>query len=192
MTDRDHIHSETVNFRDWVLGQGEFSPEKTAQAYRAAAERMGRMAAQRMLESLDAALASLDAGPAAIAQPCEKSRPQAVSELGNPVRHSTQGGAGNAHEPVAWAVVYPNGEAAIIAFRKADAEDMASASDRVVPLYRQPQTTLTDEEREAIKMAIAACKVEGELNQACDGRQSFAGLWHDHAGALRSLLERLG
>jgi hypothetical protein len=50
--------------------------------------------------------------------------------------------------------------------------------------------TLTDEEREAIKMAIAACKVEGELNQACDGRQSFAGLWHDHAGALRSLLER--
>jgi hypothetical protein len=51
---------------------------------------------------------------------------------------------------------------------------------------------LTDEERAAIKMAIAACKVEGELNQACDGRQSFAGLWHDHAGALRSLLERLG
>ena len=42
----------------------------------------------------------------------------------------------------------------------------------------------------ACDSAEAACKVEGELNQACDGRQSFAGLWHDHAGALRSLLER--
>jgi hypothetical protein len=56
----------------------------------------------------------------------------------------------------------------------------------------QVDGTLTDAEREAIKMAIAACKVEGELNQACDGRQSFAGLWHDHAGALHGLLKRLG
>ena len=50
---------------------------------------------------------------------------------------------------------------------------------------------LTDAERDAIKMAIAACKVEEELNAACDGRQSFAGMWSDKAGALRSLLERL-
>jgi hypothetical protein len=49
---------------------------------------------------------------------------------------------------------------------------------------------LTDAERAAIKMAVAACKVEEELNTACDGRQSFAGLWSDRAGVLRSLLER--
>ena len=54
--------------------------------------------------------------------------------------------------PVAWAVVYPNGVEAMIAWRKTDAEDMASASDRIVPLYRQP--ALTDEEREAIGEAI--------------------------------------
>ena len=51
-------------------------------------------------------------------------------------------------EPVAWAVVYPNDEVAIVAFKRRDADERASASDRVVPLYRSP--TLTDEEREAI------------------------------------------
>jgi hypothetical protein len=50
---------------------------------------------------------------------------------------------------------------------------------------------LTDEERKAIEMSIAACEVEEELNIACDGRQSFAGLWSDRAGVLRSLLERM-
>ena len=50
--------------------------------------------------------------------------------------------------------------------------------------------TLTDAEREAIQMAISACKVEEDLNKACGGRQSFAGLWQDHGNALRSLLER--
>ncbi len=37
-------------------------------------------------------------------------------------------------EPVAWAVVYPNGEIGVIAFRLADAKERATASDRVVPL----------------------------------------------------------
>jgi hypothetical protein len=49
---------------------------------------------------------------------------------------------------------------------------------------------LTDEERKAIEMSIAACEVEKELNIACDGRQSFAGLWSDRTNVLRSLLER--
>jgi hypothetical protein len=50
---------------------------------------------------------------------------------------------------------------------------------------------LTDEEREAIEMAASACDVEKQLNAACGGRQSFAGLWSDRAATLRKLLERL-
>ena len=153
MADRDHIHTETVNFRDWILGRGEFSPEKTAQSYRELGERLGRMAAQRMLESLDAAFATLDAEPAATAEPSRKSdaRHPSSAELRKPAEEGL--GTGHAQEPVAWAVVYPNGAEAIIAWRKADAEDMASASDRIEPLYRHPQPTLTDEEREAVRLA---------------------------------------
>jgi radical SAM superfamily enzyme with C-terminal helix-hairpin-helix motif len=74
--------------------------------------------------------------------------------------------------------------------RLADQDATLSACDGAVTVTMD--ATLTDQEREAIKIAIAACKVEGELNQACDGRQSFAGLWHEHAGALHGLLKRLG
>lgn len=59
-------------------------------------------------------------------------------------------GTGDTPEPVAWAVVYPNNEVAVIAFKRQDAEERASASDRIVPLYRHPQPTLTDTEREAL------------------------------------------
>ena len=76
----------------------------------------------------------------------------------------------NANEPVAWGVVYPNGEFGILAFYRREAEDRATASDRVVPLYRSP--TLTDEEREAIAVAM----------HRCDGPEYKA---------LRGLLERL-
>jgi len=79
-------------------------------------------------------------------------------------------------EPVAWAVVYPTGDAGVLCFFKRDAEERATASDRVVPLYRQPKPTLTDEEREAIEVAAAA--------YADDHGERFA-------ATLRSLLERL-
>ena len=100
-------------------------------------------------------------------------------------------------QPFAWAADIPGkfGAAPTVLFGYTEklVKGIAAAGGDSVqpfPLYRQP--ALTDAEREAIKMAIAACKVEGELNQACDGRQSFAGLWHDHAGALHGLLKRLG
>lgn len=78
--------------------------------------------------------------------------------------------AGSVDAPVAWAVVYPNDAVAVIAFKMRDADEMASASDRVVPLYRQP--TLTEAEREAVAWYAAY----------------GAG---DHASTLRSLLSRL-
>jgi hypothetical protein len=48
--------------------------------------------------------------------------------------------ASDGSQPVAWAVVYPNDEVGVIAFRMADANERATASDRVVPLYRTQQT----------------------------------------------------
>ncbi len=55
-------------------------------------------------------------------------------------------------EPVAWAVENPDGDIHTIAYRRDRAEDhLASASERVVPLYRQP--ALTAEECEAIELA---------------------------------------
>lgn len=81
-------------------------------------------------------------------------------------------------EPVAWAVVYPNDEVAVIAFKRRDADGRASASDRVVPLYRQPQPTLTDEEREAVRFFSL---IDGPHNVPVANKR---------AATLRGLLER--
>ncbi len=59
-------------------------------------------------------------------------------------------------EPIAWAVVYPNGEVGVIAFRIADAKERAAASDRIEPLYRASRAALTEAEREAICQAVTA------------------------------------
>ena len=48
-------------------------------------------------------------------------------------------------QPVAWGVEHPDGEFVAIAFNRQRAEDYATASNRVVPLYRH-SPTLTDAE----------------------------------------------
>ena len=63
---------------------------------------------------------------------------------GKPVTESQK----QLHEPVAWAVVRPDGEITSIAFRLTDARGYATGCDRVAPLYLQPM--LTDEEREVL------------------------------------------
>jgi hypothetical protein len=87
----------------------------------------------------------------------------------------------NWKEPVAWAVVYPNDEVAIVAFKRRDADERASASDRVVPLYRSP--TLTDEEREAVEWFAEVRKPLTRLTQS-HNREKYK-------DTLRGLLERL-
>ena len=169
MTDRDHFAAAALT---GMLSKS-IAPEQAMSEY----VRIAAAYADAMLR--ERGQTNLDAVPAATAQSCEKSRPQAVSELGNPVRHSTQDGTGNTQEPVAWAVVYPNGAEAIIAWRKSDAEDMASASDRIEPLYRHQQPTLTDAERTAIKTAIVYLKEDDD----------FPGIAEDKA-TLLALLER--
>ena len=82
-------------------------------------------------------------------------------------------------KPVAWAVVYPNDEVAVIAFKRRDADERASASDRIIPLYRHTQPTLTGAEREAVEQA--AVRVESLCQR---GSQHMA-------ATLRGLLERM-
>ena len=57
-----------------------------------------------------------------------------------------------AGEPVAWAALRDDGDIAWIGYTPEGAADGACGR-RIVPLYRQPQPTLTDAERSAIKEA---------------------------------------
>ena len=95
-------------------------------------------------------------------------------------------GTGNPVEPVAWAVVSNSKEEIDCEFvypDSATAGDVALDSNGgVVPLYRHPQPTLTDAEREAVRYMIAAGKF-GQRDEA---------LTEEHAATLRGLLERLG
>jgi hypothetical protein len=52
-------------------------------------------------------------------------------------------------EPVAWAALNDDGDVAWIGYT-ADAAADGSSGRAIVPLYRHPQPTLTEEEREAI------------------------------------------
>ena len=96
---------------------------------------------------------------------------------------NTQGGAepspaSAGSQPVAWAVEFDGGvEPFCLSFDKGKAIDEAGGVGRVVPLYRSP--TLTDEEREAIKMAVM--RERGEWYGTLDY------IW---AATLQLLLER--
>ncbi len=111
------------------------------------------------------------------ATPCEGSL-QGEGTLPNSYRENDEkrGVSDTKRGPVAWAVVYPTGDAGVLCFFRRDAEDRAAASDRVVPLYRSP--ALTDEEREAIEWFA---EVRKPLNSFDDG---------EYVATLRKLLER--
>lgn len=127
-----------------------------------------------------------DAVPAATAPSCEVNPPQAASELGNPVRQLTQDGTGNTQEPVAWAVA-KGGEPCYLSWTQGDANRQMEYFDstaiypypllELFPLYRQPQPTLTDEEREAIAAFARSWPA--------------IGVTAEQAATVRGLLERL-
>lgn len=101
-----------------------------------------------------------------------------MSDSTTPQDDAAMSPASSGSVPVAWAVVYPNDEVAVIAFKRQDADGLASASDRVVPLYRSP--TLTDAEREAVCMAMTMYEFNDNDDQCAK-----------IAATLRGLLERL-
>ena len=85
--------------------------------------------------------------------------------------------------PAAWLAVAADGsESSAVYALKEQADAAAQEWDwMVVPLYRQPQPTLTAEEREAIEWAA-------EMIPAMAHPSSCSA--HIHAAALRALLER--
>lgn len=97
---------------------------------------------------------------------------------------------GSVSEPVAWEVFLPGvgtydihsfrWEAAAIAHALLSNEGAVAA---ICPLFRQPQPTLTDAEREAVEAAVA------EFAGLADEHDSSR--YADRAATLRGLLERL-
>ncbi|MEY3205046.1 MAG: hypothetical protein RLZZ21_1377 [Planctomycetota bacterium] len=87
------------------------------------------------------------------------------------------GFTGVTQEPVAWAVADPEGRPRVLSFSRDDAVwNRKSASEKVFPLYSQPQTTLTDAERKALEWAARLAKYSLGLAEPYD--------------ALSGLLER--
>ena len=94
-----------------------------------------------------------------------------------------------AGEPMAWAVVLSDGQPYERCDFRWEAQAIADAlpanegvSATVVPLY--PQPTLTDEEREAVKMGISTSEQIGQYQQWADRLNAQA------AATLRGLLEK--
>jgi hypothetical protein len=85
-------------------------------------------------------------------------------------------------EPMAWAVLDSRGSVAVVyACREAAEAYCESTFNRCVPLYRQPQGAITDEEKRAIGWAAEMMEV-GSLPNSLN---------RDDARILRALLERV-
>jgi hypothetical protein len=85
----------------------------------------------------------------------------------------------------AWAVEH-GGDIVYVAIRAHDAQEWAAGGPvDVVPLYRQPQPTLTDEEREAVAAGLGALERLYE-----DSPPISKPIYEQHAPKLRALLER--
>lgn len=172
----DRSTTSTVNFRDWIRGEGEFSEENLRKARDEFFTKLGQRLHQKLLEAMDKALFDHDAPVAQLAeQPfCERPAtgsspvggsldvvPDAKADgqgRGNPDTPDHVG-TGNTQKPVAWAVRSAFCDTGIVDLCRtlADCRDKwpnsVTDSWRYVPLYRSPQPTLTDAEREAINVA---------------------------------------
>jgi hypothetical protein len=96
--------------------------------------------------------------------------------------------SGSVSEPMAFAVTQPDSYVVVHSLHSAFAMRDMCGGGEIVPLYRKPQPTLTDAEREAVEQAaqwmVQLAKDRGEIHSA--------GYFVDDAATLRGLLERLG
>ena len=76
-------------------------------------------------------------------------------------------------QPVGWGAVAADGSVVWMMRRREHVEGAVADGTSIVPLYRHPQPTLTDEEREALEWAEDASNTK-------------------RAAAIRGLLDRLG
>jgi hypothetical protein len=137
-----------------------------------------------------------DAVPEAKAKSCEKSLPQAASELGNPVRHSTQDGTGNTGESLCdslpdycWAGDTDGGAEMRIADECRDPDLLAAEVRRLKTVIAAGEPTLTPAEREAIEWAAIRSDADAQM---IGGEFYAAGQsMRARSATLRALLERL-
>jgi len=99
---------------------------------------------------------------------------------------------GSHGEPVGWQATDEFGRpSGFLSWKDGETRWPKSAT---VPLYIRPQPTLTDEEREAIRMARSIMLVEHDLSvgEEFNGKQprKSSGYWWGLSDGLRSLLER--
>ena len=156
MTDRDHFAAAALTGLLANEGDGPVLSQQCEYAYRIA---------DAMLRERERTATSTnhDAAPAARA--------------GTP-------GTGDTREPVAWGVCWSHDvlDCEFVYEHRDNAKAVADERNgSIAPLYRQPQPTLTDAEREAI------CRASQYLSQ----NDVFEGMAED-AATLRGLLERLG
>lgn len=87
----------------------------------------------------------------------------------------------NEQEPVAWTVGY-GGSGGYFTDDERKADSWRDAGATVTPLYRHPQTTLTDEERDAI---VHLCN-HAKWSDGCDNLDAAA------ATIVEGFLKRIG
>ena len=161
-----------------------------------------RLAALEQLSALDQELEleyGLTGNPLIKARRCKAAKTDTTQPPnGTPAKGSVQGvgsvpDSRNANEPVAWGVMRVGGGWVSILGNALQAETSRQSFDKtenwvheIAPLYRQPQPTFTDAEREAIKVA-AGCMGMWMIENgvAEDGSMGRA------ATTMRGLLERL-
>ena len=94
--------------------------------------------------------------------------------------------AGSVCEPLAFAVMQPDSYSVFASKPLAEKRQELCMGGEIIPLYRQPQPTLTDAQREAVRFAATAALPETEKLGGVVGE-----LCRMHAATLRGLLERM-
>jgi hypothetical protein len=104
---------------------------------------------------------------------------EAADEIQRLQNRSLEGREMERQEPVAWAICHKDHQYVSLLREHAEAHNVYADAE-VVPLYRQPQPALTDEEREAIKVCESVYS-DNDMDAEC---------WRI-AATLRALLKRL-
>jgi len=94
---------------------------------------------------------------------------------------------GSHGSPVAWALMQPDSYSVFASRMLAEKMQELCAGGEIVPLYSQPQPTLTDAELEALLFCYRAALPEAEKLGGNAGE-----LCRMHRYTLRGLLKRLG
>jgi hypothetical protein len=98
-------------------------------------------------------------------------------------------------QPVAWAVIPGTvlaGRAWRVTLDKEEAEQLSCGAMLVVPLYEQPQPTLTDEEREAVAYCVSCAQDYRETLDCCEQSEKYGRATRMIDAAMRVVILTVG